>query len=189
MSLAGRRLKVFRSFGHQTLQWERCIRAASAYHGCTLEANAKPALMADQQIPIFSTRLMPPWLWLLFGLYSLSSLAHFAHNAEFLAFYPGLPAWMSREGVYAAWLAVAGLGLLGLASLSRGWLCLGAMLIAAYGVLGLDGLLHYRLGLCAEHTWVANLTIFAEVLSGVALALSVVVWAGRRWTARPSAPL
>ena len=145
--------------------------------------------MVTKQTLSFSARLLPPGLWLLFGLYTLSSLAHFAHNAEFLAFYPGLPAWMSREGVYAAWLAVAGLGLLGLASLSRGWLCLGAMLIAAYGFLGLDGLLHYRLGLCAEHTWVANLTIFAEVLSGVALALSVVVWAGRRWTARPSAPL
>jgi hypothetical protein len=47
---------------------------------------------------------------LLFALYTLASLTHFAHNAEYIAFYPGLPVWMTRESVYLAWLAVAGGG-------------------------------------------------------------------------------
>jgi hypothetical protein len=34
-------------------------------------------------------------IWLL-ALYGLASLAHFAHNAEYLAAYPNLPAWLSR---------------------------------------------------------------------------------------------
>ncbi len=40
----------------------------------------------------------------------------------------------------------------------------------AYGLLGVDGLLHYTLGLCSEHTLATNLTIWAEVLLGVTLA-------------------
>lgn len=47
---------------------------------------------------------------LLFVLYTLASLVHFSHNAEYIAFYPGLPAWMTRESVYLAWLAVASVG-------------------------------------------------------------------------------
>jgi len=39
---------------------------------------------------------------LLFALYTLASLTHFAHNAEYIAFYPGLPVWMTRESVYPA---------------------------------------------------------------------------------------
>jgi hypothetical protein len=61
--------------------------------------------------------------------------------------------------------------------------------IAVYGALGLDGLAHYTLGLCSEHTWLANLTIWAEALSGSALAIVAVVWgramrAARRELAR-----
>ena len=37
-------------------------------------------------------------------------------------------------------------------------------------MLGVDGLLHYNLGLCSEHTLATNLTIWAEVLLGVTLA-------------------
>lgn len=47
---------------------------------------------------------------LLIALYTLASLTHFAHNAEYIALYPGLPVWMTRESVYLAWLAVAAVG-------------------------------------------------------------------------------
>jgi hypothetical protein len=42
----------------------------------------------------------------------------------------------------------------------------------AYGACGLDGLLHYTLALCAEHTLATNLTIWFEVLAGSALAVA-----------------
>jgi len=40
--------------------------------------------------------------------------------------------------------------------------------LGVYGALGLDGLLHYRLGLCSQHTLLANLTIWAEATTGLA---------------------
>ena len=120
---------------------------------------------------------VPRPVWLLFLAYTLASLAHFVHNAEFIAFYPGMPAWITRETVYQAWWVVAGVGVLGLGLRYLGWPVLGALVIAAYGALGLDGLAHYTLGLCSEHTWLANLTIWAEAFSGAALAVAAVVWA------------
>jgi hypothetical protein len=47
---------------------------------------------------------------------------------------------------------------------------LAAVLMVAYGLLGVVGLLHYTLALCSEHTLITNLTIWAEVLLGVTLA-------------------
>lgn len=134
--------------------------------------------MTHRRSPSFSRPI-----WLLFLGYTLASLAHFVHNAEFIAFYPGMPAWITRETVYQAWLVVAGVGVLGLGLRYLGWPVLGALVMAAYGALGLDGLAHYSLGLCSEHTWLANLTIWAEALSGSALAIAAVVWA---WAQRPA---
>jgi hypothetical protein len=111
----------------------------------------------------------------LFALYTLASLAHFSHNAEYIAFYPGLPAWMTRESVYLAWLAVASVGLLAVAANLRGWQRIAAVLLFIYGMLGVDGLLHYTLALCSEHTLVTNITIWAEVLLGVVLACAAAI--------------
>jgi hypothetical protein len=111
----------------------------------------------------------------LFALYTLASLAHFSHNAEYIAFYPGLPAWMTRESVYLAWLAVASVGLLAVAANWRGWQRIAAVLLFIYGMLGVDGLLHYTLALCSEHTLVTNITIWAEVLLGVVLACAAAI--------------
>ena len=126
-------------------------------------------------------------IWLLFLAYTLASLAHFVHNAEFIAFYPGMPVWITRETVYQAWLVVAGVGVLGLGLRYLGWPVLGALVIAAYGALGLDGLAHYTLGLCSEHTWLANLTIWLEALTGVMLAAtaSVLAWREKAGSAYP----
>ena len=111
----------------------------------------------------------------LLALYTLASLAHFSHNAEYIAFYPGLPSWMTRESVYLAWLAVASIGLLAVAAAWRGWQRIAALFLMAYGLIGTDGLLHYTLALCSEHTFVTNATIFAEVILGVTLACAAAV--------------
>jgi hypothetical protein len=112
-------------------------------------------------------------------LYTLASLAHFSHNAEYIAFYPGLPVWMTRESVYLAWFGVAAVGLLAWGAYARGWRRVAAGLLLIYGLLGLDGLLHYTLALCSEHTLVTNITIWAEVLLGLTLACASAVWLKR----------
>jgi hypothetical protein len=121
---------------------------------------------------------------LLVALYTIASLTHFSHNAEYIAFYPGLPAWMTKESVYLAWLAVAGVGLLAFAANWRGWRRVAAVLLMIYGLLGVDGLLHYTLALCSEHTLATNLTIWAEVLLGVGLACTAAVRLSRLATHR-----
>ena len=131
---------------------------------------------------------VPRPVCLLFLAYTLASLAHFVHNAEFIAFYPGMPVWITRETVYQAWGVIAGVGVLGLGLRYLGWPVLGALVIAAYGALGLDGLAHYSLGLCSEHTWLANLTIWAEAISGAALAVVAVIWARAQRPARRKRP-
>src|SRR5689334_18689209 len=117
-------------------------------------------------------RGLPAHLWLLAGLYTVASLVHFAHNAEYIAFYPNMPAWLTREKVYLAWLAVTALGVAGLLVLRLGLHAIGAVLVSAYGALGLDGLAHYTLALCSEHTLVTNLTIWSEAISGLLLMLA-----------------
>ncbi len=122
-------------------------------------------------IPLTSP-LLPRYVWVLLALYFVASLTHFAHNAEYIAFYPNMPAWLTREQVYLAWLAVSSLGVAGLLVLRLGWHAAGAALLAAYGAMGLDGLGHYTLALCSEHTLATNLTIWFEVVSGVGLAIA-----------------
>jgi hypothetical protein len=121
--------------------------------------------------------ILPKHIWLLLGTYFVASLAHFAHNAEYIAYYPNMPAWLTREKIYLAWLGVCGVGVAGLVALRFRLTTFGGFLIAAYGALGLDGLAHYTLALCSEHTLVTNITIWSEALSGafVLLASAVLV--------------
>ena len=116
--------------------------------------------------------LLPKHLWVLLALYFAASFTHFTHNPEFIAYYPNMPAWITRETVYVAWLGVSSLGVTGLLVLRLGLHALGALCIAAYGAFGLDGLLHYTLALCAEHTLATNFTIWFEVIAGSMLALA-----------------
>lgn len=142
-----------------------------------MKQHASTATMSRQpmRIPLTSA-LLPLHLWMLLALYFAASLAHFAHNAEFIAVYPNMPAWITRETVYLAWLSVSCLGVAGLAVLRLGWVALGALLLAAYGATGLDGLAHYTLALCSEHTLATNLTIWFEVASGLTLAIAASTW-------------
>lgn len=109
----------------------------------------------------------------------LAGLAHFSHNAEFLPFYPGMPDWLTPERVYLAWGAVNAVSALAWGLAWWGWTGCALLVFAVYGALGLDGLLHYTLGLCSEHTWVANLTIVAESITGLCVLLASVVLAWR----------
>jgi len=128
---------------------------------------------------------MLPWrMSALVATYFLASLAHFAHNAEFIAFYPGMPAWITRETVYLAWLGVTSIGVVAFALLGFGATTAAYLSLGVYGALGLDGLAHYTLALCSEHTVLANVTIWAEAIAG--FLLLVVSWSvvGRRMARR-----
>jgi len=113
-------------------------------------------------------------------LYGVASLVHFAHNAEFLMEYPNLPSWLTRAEVYVVWLGVTALGVLGYVLLRAGRVVAGLLLLAAYAVLGLDGLLHYGRASVAAHTLTMNATIWFEVLAAAALLVAVGVLAARR---------
>jgi len=123
---------------------------------------------------------LPRHIQALLAVYFVATLAHFVHNAEFIAFYPNMPAWLTREKVYLAWAAIASVGVAGIIAWRFGWTALGALLLGAYGALGLDGLQHYTLALCSEHTLAANLTIWFEALTGVTLATAAAVLLVRR---------
>lgn len=103
------------------------------------------------------------------ALYFLTSLAHFAHNAEFICEYPNLPAWLTSAKVYASWAVVTSVGAAGLLLLRQGWMLPGLALVAAYGSLGFDGLGHYAVAPMAFHTLGANVTILSEVAAGALL--------------------
>jgi hypothetical protein len=113
---------------------------------------------------------MPAHLWALLAIYFTASLVHFTHNAEFIALYPNMPSGIERETVYLAWLAVTSVGIAGLVLAKTGARVIGTLGLALYGLLGLDGLLHYTLALCSEHSLAMNLTIWWEVAAGIALA-------------------
>lgn len=122
---------------------------------------------------------LPKSFWALFALYSIASLTHFIHNAEFIAFYPNMPSWITRETVYLAWLGIGCLGLAGLLMWRFKLFALGMLLMGAYGALGIDGLAHYTLALCGEHTLATNLTIWFEVITGFVLLMVAALWLGR----------
>ncbi len=125
-------------------------------------------------------------------VFFVANLTHFAHNAEYIAYYPGMPSWLTREQVYLAWVAGASVGLSGLLVYRTKFKVLGLVLVAAYGALGIDGLAHYTLALCSDHTLATNVTIWSEVLAGLSLLLASAVLIGRnismRLTAKSGCP-
>jgi hypothetical protein len=122
------------------------------------------------QTPTIFSRL-PKHVWILVALYFLASLTHFIHNAEYIAFYPNMPGWITRAQVYLVWLAITSAGVIGIALLGLRLEIAAALILAAYGALGFYGLAHYTLALCSEHTLAMNLTIWFEVITGALLAV------------------
>ena len=104
------------------------------------------------------------------ALYFFASFTHFAHNAEYIAVYPGLPAWITRGSVWLAWAGLTGLALAGGIAWRLRLPRLAAILLGTWGAFGLDGFLHYTLALCSAHTLATNATIWAEAATGLALA-------------------
>jgi len=127
---------------------------------------------------------LPKHVWALLALYFAASLLHFSHNAEYIAFYPKMPTWLTKEKVYLAWLAITGVGVIGAILAAARWRTAAALLFVAYGAFGLDGLGHYALALCSEHTLATNLTIWFEVAAGIALAMAAGWFASRRVSSR-----
>ena len=105
--------------------------------------------------------------------YGAASLFHYSHNAEFLDEYPNLPAWLSRVQIYGAWLGITAVGLAGYFLLRWRYQLAGLVVLAVYGVLGLDGLGHYAVAPPSAHTMTMNLTISLEVLAAVLLLAAV----------------
>ena len=103
------------------------------------------------------------------ALYTAASFLHFSHNAEFLADYPNLPASLTRLGVYAAWLAVTAIGVVGLMLLRWQLRVAGLLVLAVYAGFGFDGLAHYTLAPMSAHTGMMNFTIWFEVAMAVLL--------------------
>jgi len=130
---------------------------------------------------------LPKHIQVLLLVFFAANLTHFVHNAEYVAFYPGIPSWLTREKVYLAWIAGASVGLLGLLVSRTELRVLGLALVAAYGALGIDGLAHYTLALCSDHTFATNLTIWFEVLAGLSLLLASAALIGRTLSTRGAA--
>ena len=101
--------------------------------------------------------------------YGAASLLHYTHNAEFLADYPNMPAWLSRAKIYVAWIGVTAVGVLGYLLVRRGYQLTGHFVIAVYAALGFDGLGHYTLAPVSTHTTTMNVTIWLEVASAALL--------------------
>ena len=115
-------------------------------------------------------------LWLM-TLYCAASLLHFAHNAEHLADYPNLPAWLTRSQVYVAWLGVTAIGALGYLVRRASYELAGLALVGTYAALGFDGLLHYGRAPVTAHTAAMNLTIWIEVATAALLLGAVLILA------------
>lgn len=101
--------------------------------------------------------------------YGAASLLHHVHNAAFLDEYPNLPAWLTRAQVYAAWLGVATVGVLGWLLVRTRYVLAGLAVLASYAALGLYGLAHYAAAPLAAHTLTMNLSIGLEVAMALLL--------------------
>ena len=113
--------------------------------------------------------MRPHGLLIALVAFAAASLLHHVHNAEFLAQYPMMPAWLSRTMVYAAWVVATTIGVLGYRLRRRG-------LLFIYGAYGLLALVHYALAPVGVHTVAMNLSIALEVATAALLLIVVHRW-------------
>lgn len=136
--------------------------------GGPVDWGMKVQVMSSERLPVRHDVLL---IFLL--AYAVASLVHYGHNAAFLDDYPNLPAWLSRAQVYAGWLGVTAIGLAGYLLVRSRHQLPGLIVLAVYGLLGLDGLGHYAVAPLSGHTPAMNFTIWLEVASAVLLLAAV----------------
>jgi quinol monooxygenase YgiN len=119
---------------------------------------------------LHAARQTLPWILI---LYAAATLLHFAHNAQYLAQYPNLPASWSRVDVYAAWCCLTALGVAGYVLYVRDHRGSGLTFLALYAGLGFGGLLHYTRASMAHHSAIMNVTIWAEATAAALLLVNV----------------
>ena len=101
-----------------------------------------------------------------------SELNSLCQNAEFVADYPNLPAWITHSTVYGAWFAVTSVGVAGIVLVQLRLRLLGLVFIAGYATLGFAGLDHYWAAPMSAHTSAMNATIWLEAVAAAALLLA-----------------
>jgi hypothetical protein len=101
--------------------------------------------------------------------FAAASLAHHLHNAEYLDEYPNMPAWLSRAGVYTAWIVATAVAVAGYLLLRGGYRIAGIVLLILYCGYGLNVLVHYALAPLAAHSAAMNLTIWLEAAAALVL--------------------
>lgn len=106
-------------------------------------------------------------------VYLAASLAHFIHNAEFVADWPNLPPSLTRAVIYATWVGITALGATGVVLWWRGWRRTGGVLLAVYAAIGFDGLLHYTRAPMMAHSAGMNFTVWFEAAAALLLLLAV----------------
>jgi hypothetical protein len=104
---------------------------------------------------------------------AIATFLHHVHNAEFLDEYPNMPRWLTPPWVYAAWLGATALGIGGYLLMRGGAQRAGAVVLLAYAVYAVDGLLHYTRAAPSAHSPMMNATIILEAVTGALLALVV----------------
>jgi len=134
----------------------------------------------NRSTSVHRTQLFPRHIWIMLTVYFIASGAHFVHNAAYIAYYPNMPSWIRSDRVYLAWSVVTAVGIAGLVALRLRLHAVAAIFIAIYGGLGLDGLAHYALALCSEYTFMTNVTIWSEAISGLCLLLASAVLATKQ---------
>ena len=78
-----------------------------------------------------NTRAAQTLPWVLMA-YAAATLLHFAHNAQYLAQYPNLPASWSAPEVYFAWCCITALGVVGYVAYLREHRSFGLTFLALY---------------------------------------------------------
>lgn len=112
--------------------------------------------------------------------YAAASLLHFVHNAEFLSEYPNMPVWLSPGIVYAVWVAITAIGVVGYLFFRGGYPLVGLTVLVVYAILGFGGLDHYMLAPISAHSTIMNATILLEAAAALILLTAVVRLALKR---------
>lgn len=85
-----------------------------------------------------------------------------------------MPAWLTMARVYAAWIGVTAVGVIGYLLVQKGYAHVGLVVLGSYAALGFDGFAHYGLAPLSAHTSMMNVTIWLEAATGLILLIVVV---------------